>query len=680
MPGGKFYTPGDGGGAIQATYLEGDEIDVTFKFTAHHMGHVSLRLCDKAYVTQDCLDKYPPLERVAFETGELREAQPINPKYPELFYLSPKCYTDAQQGGEYVMTGRFKLPEGVKCDNCVLQMWWVSSNSCTPPGYGDGFHSDLAKSWPCVGDTGFYNPELGTCVGNTLGEEFWNCADISIASRATQPETVTTTTTTTPADTTTNTEPETVTTTTTTAAADTTTTTTTAVDTTTTTTAELTTTTTTVTAVDTTTTTTAELTTTTTRTNSADKRIVAYVPNWTTCPSAEQLKHYTHAMVAFAVTYPTWQQFGDNCATDTSCTVQPVPGCGGKTLKQMTDDLHAAGLKVILSFGGASMGGTWESSVDRCWDHCLDKAQSLVGQLEQVVTDAGVDGLDIDYEYFLDQAPQRAFLEELVVGLHARLHSKGVVLTHAPMDVDLCDTSFDQQCRSHYRDILRAHADKIDFIMPQFYNGVTRPTTNFAKANDLFTSLKVDMFGGDGSKVVIGICNGDCASTGSNANAAQALGIMQQLQSAHSDMGGMMFWDSVKDVGGAWSQAVYQYFRCDLGALSSKGAQQPGECTTDSVTPATTTTTTTTTTTPATTATTTPATTTTTTPATTATTPVPDGTCASVWQRCGGQGHQSRCCKTGSQCFKQNKWYSQCRPTCPAGWKCSRRRNLRGSA
>ena len=43
---------GDGGGAIQATYLEGDEIDVTFKFTAHHMGHVSLRLCDKAYVTQ----------------------------------------------------------------------------------------------------------------------------------------------------------------------------------------------------------------------------------------------------------------------------------------------------------------------------------------------------------------------------------------------------------------------------------------------------------------------------------------------------------------------------------------------------------------------------------------------------------------------------------------------------
>ena len=38
---------------------------------------------------------------------------------------------------------------------------------------------------------------------------------------------------------------------------------------------------------------------------------------------------------------------------------------------------------------------------------------------------------------------------------------------------------------------------------------VTRLITNFSKTNDLFTSLKVDMFGGDGSKVVIGICNDD---------------------------------------------------------------------------------------------------------------------------------------------------------------------------
>ena len=36
MPGGKYYTAGKGGGAIQATYLEGQQIDVTFTITAHH--------------------------------------------------------------------------------------------------------------------------------------------------------------------------------------------------------------------------------------------------------------------------------------------------------------------------------------------------------------------------------------------------------------------------------------------------------------------------------------------------------------------------------------------------------------------------------------------------------------------------------------------------------------------
>ena len=34
---------------------------------------------------------------------------------------------------------------------------------------------------------------------------------------------------------------------------------------------------------------------------------------------------------------------------------------------------------------------------------------------------------------------------------------------------------------------------------------------------------------------------------------------MRQLQSAHADMGGMMFWDSRADVGGTWTKPTYQY-------------------------------------------------------------------------------------------------------------------------
>ena len=66
---------------------------------------------------------------------------------------------------------------------------------------------------------------------------------------------------------------------------------------------------------------------------------------------------------------------------------------------------------------------------------------------------------------------------------------------------------------------------------------------------------------GDGSKIVLGLCIQDCprSSTGSNANAGQALSIMGQLQSAHPDMGGMMFWDTRGDPDGAWSRSTHKY-------------------------------------------------------------------------------------------------------------------------
>ena len=79
MPGGKFYTPSEGGigGQVTATYSAGQEIDAEFVITAHHRGWLYLRLCDEARVTEACLEKYPPLERVRFEDDELIQAQPI---------------------------------------------------------------------------------------------------------------------------------------------------------------------------------------------------------------------------------------------------------------------------------------------------------------------------------------------------------------------------------------------------------------------------------------------------------------------------------------------------------------------------------------------------------------------------------------------------------------------------
>ena len=194
-----------------------------------------------------------------------------------------------------------------------------------------------------------------------------------------------------------------------------------------------------------------------------EKRIVAYVPNWVACPPASQLQHYTHAMVAFLVTYPSYIENGDNCGSARTCTVQKAPGCGGKTMKKMVSDLHDMGLKVILSFGGAGMGGSWDSSVDKCWDHCLGKVDSLVDQLHDVMVSSGADGLDVDYEYWTNDAKYVTFLTDLVVKLDRKMGNR-VLLTHAPMDVDLCDKSLDSRCRPEYRDVLAAHADKVVWL------------------------------------------------------------------------------------------------------------------------------------------------------------------------------------------------------------------------
>ena len=195
MPGGRFYTPGsNGGGEIVATYVEGDVIDVQYTITAHHRGMIVMRLCDEARVTEECLEKYPPLERFRYEDEELIQAQPINPEFPFIYFLNPVCSfgltgnggnSSPLPGGDAYsgypqMNAKFKLPAGVSCESCVLQMHWITANSCIPPTYR-GFEFP-PKYQDCAGDggSGFYSENFADCEGSVRAEEFWNCADISI--------------------------------------------------------------------------------------------------------------------------------------------------------------------------------------------------------------------------------------------------------------------------------------------------------------------------------------------------------------------------------------------------------------------------------------------------------------------------------------------------------------------
>eukprot|EP00754_Rhynchopus_humris_P008880 Rhum_TRINITY_DN13862_c0_g1::Rhum_TRINITY_DN13862_c0_g1_i1::g.65126::m.65126 len=108
-----------------------------------------------------------------------------------------------------------------------------------------------------------------------------------------------------------------------------------------------------------------------------DNRMVAFMANWQACPSEKALNEYSHLLVSFAVTYK-WAPMANEC--DAACTIKPLLVCDNAKQPELIDKWRAAGKKVLLTFGGAGMGGSWDG-VNRCWEHCFGKEDSVVSQL-----------------------------------------------------------------------------------------------------------------------------------------------------------------------------------------------------------------------------------------------------------------------------------------------------------
>jgi hypothetical protein len=83
-----------------------------------------------------------------------------------------------------------------------------------------------------------------------------------------------------------------------------------------------------------------------------DSRLVAYLGNWQSCPSIEQVSMYTHIKISFAVTY-TWYAWGNDC--DKECKIATPPVCNNQPNAALIKTWQSMGKKVSLSFGGAGM-------------------------------------------------------------------------------------------------------------------------------------------------------------------------------------------------------------------------------------------------------------------------------------------------------------------------------------
>ena len=312
-----------------------------------------------------------------------------------------------------------------------------------------------------------------------------------------------------------------------------------------------------------------------------DSRMIAFLGNWQACPTDAQLEHYTHIMISFAVSY-TWNAAKNLC--DTSCNIgAPVPVCENQAHPDLVARWRAAGKKVVVSFGGAGMGGSWAGDVNDCWDYCLGKETHVVSQLTSIVAAQNFDGVDIDYEYFHEDggargftrgAEAQTFLREVTVGLKQQL-PVGSLVTHAPMEPDVMPG------RGYYN-VMQATAGSIDFVMPQYYNAYSRPAldglaggSGRISAGDHFRTLVDDVFGGDATRVVFGFCIGDCSGTGSNADAAAGVRVMQELAVQHPCNGGAFFWVVEDDTNGDWSGTVGAVVEATRGCSSGGGGTPP---------------------------------------------------------------------------------------------------------
>lgn len=317
-----------------------------------------------------------------------------------------------------------------------------------------------------------------------------------------------------------------------------------------------------------------------------DSRLVAYLGNWQDCPTNDQLDGYTHIIISFAVSYvynPNGNQCDSLCIINTSGP-NVIPVCGNQYQPTLINQWKARGIKVLLSFGGAGMGGSWAGDINNCWDYCYGREEEVSSQLVSIVSTMNLDGIDVDYEYCYDTSPPGGqhtgcnqvtasysdgkaitFLTDLTTKLRSKLDALGTgyELTHAPMDVDVVQGT-------GYYNVLKAQSSLLDFLIVQFYNGISRPISdgfaNSGPAGDVSTvsiydKVANDLFPTQPEKIVFGFCISDCTVTGSNASGPQAVNVLHDIKTYNGGEfecnGGAMFWVAQRDVGGAWSNLVW---------------------------------------------------------------------------------------------------------------------------
>jgi len=568
----------------QTTYSKGQDIEVDVEMTAHHYGHFTLKACPMGRAsTQECFDANPLMFVEDTKYGMPKDD--LNPERAMLW------------GDGVNLSYKFKLPDNIAGDEVLLQWVYWTANNCN----FDGYEQYFATHQTPTSNKGNWNSAVGSCgpienipmirVGTVIAEIFVNCAEVTIAGEPTPTPPIAPPTPAPPVPIPTPVEvpapvpvlpPPT----------------------------------------DNSITGTCgggnrgnsicpnqsmccsqwgycgfaatghcdgtpvppvespvqapidvnPSPTTPIENQNENSRLIAYVGNWQSCPSDEQMAQYTHIVIAFAVSY-SWSP-GKNICSET-CEIDTPPVCENAPRPDLIQKWKDAGKKIILSFGGAGMGGSWAGDNNDCWDYCFGRETQVVNRLTTIVNEMGLDGVDIDYEYFYEDnqkgsgftkgAEAQKFLKDVTVGLRTSMPA-GSELTHAPMEPDM-------EPGTAYFNVLKEVASSLDFLMPQYYNGYVRSLSNFPGALSHFTTITNELFNGDASKIVYGFCINDCGSF--NLDGYQSAEVMEQLSETHPCNGGAFFWVANDDVNGEWSKPMQSQLALDSTSCSDRAPTTP---------------------------------------------------------------------------------------------------------
>lgn len=198
-----------------------------------------------------------------------------------------------------------------------------------------------------------------------------------------------------------------------------------------------------------------------------NSRIIGFLPGWKTPPTATALANagYTHIMIAFGV----FSTSNPGVITPAFDTVTAA----------YIQSLHNAGLKVLLSLGGAST-SIPNTSVD--FHQVLAAApsptafqQTFVSSLEGLITQYGFDGFDIDIEHglngggtFTNPSGDIAVMANILNAMHAS-HPQ-LLLTLTPQIANISATSGFDGTWGNYASLVMQTHQSLAWVGIQMYN------------------------------------------------------------------------------------------------------------------------------------------------------------------------------------------------------------------